>query len=196
MRIIEVNSDYIDYLHKFDRFISLDHKDGKTRKYLGIVFTKEQRQYCIPLSSPDESDYQNGKLRKSFFPCIFRISRYNAKNNKRIFLGKLLFNNMIPVCESVINEYDITKETDVKYKNLLNNQIRLLRKPFYDGTLQKYANKIYLEKLLNIDKGYIKNTVDFLLLEQKCDEWERLQSMQQNQKKLKTPVKKTAKLKL
>ncbi|WP_434784706.1 hypothetical protein, partial [Thomasclavelia cocleata] len=47
-----------------------------------------------------------------------------------------------------------------------------------------------------IDKGYIKNTVDFLLLEQKCDEWERLQSMQQNQKKLKTPVKKTAKLKL
>ena len=103
---------------------------------------------------------------------------------------------MIPVCESVINEYDITKETDVKYKNLLNNQIRLLRKPFYDGTLQKYANKIYLEKLLNIDKGYIKNTVDFLLLEQKCDEWERLQSMQQNQKKLKTPVKKTAKLKL
>lgn len=79
-------------------------------------------------------------------------------------MGKLLFNNMIPVFDSVIKDYDIKNETDSKYNMLLENQVRLLRKP-YHAALAKYANKIYTDKVNHINKNYLKATVDFKLLE-------------------------------
>lgn len=174
MRIVEIIPEYINYLHLFDKRVNLEHPNGKTRKFIGIAFPSNQSGllYFVPLSSPDKSDYNNGKLRKSFFPCIYRITRYNIKKEEHVFMGKLLFNNMIPVFDSVIKDYDIKNEADSKYKMLLENQVRLLRKPYHDGTLAKYANKIYTDKVNHINKNYLKATVDFKLLENKCKEWE------------------------
>lgn len=176
MRIVEIIPEYIKYLYKFDKRVSLEHPDGKTRKFIGITFPSNQSGllYFVPLSSPDKSDYNNGKLRKSFFPCIYRITRYNMKKEVHVFMGKLLFNNMIPVLDSVIKDYDIKDEVDEKYKILLENQVRSLRKPYHDGTLAKYADKIYMEKINHINKNYLKATVDFKLLENKCRDWETL----------------------
>lgn len=92
-------------------------------------------------------------------------------------MGKLLFNNMIPVLDSVIKDYDIKNEVDEKYKMLLDNQVRSLRKPYYNGTLNKYADKIYMDKINHINKNYLKATVDFMLLEKKCRDWEMLHNI-------------------
>ena len=35
----------------------------------------------------------------------------------------------------------------------------------------KYAKTVYSQKNKNIDTGYIKNTVDFKLLEEKLKQW-------------------------
>lgn len=176
MKIVEIIPDYINYLHDFDNRVNLEHCDGKTRKFIGITFPSNQSGllYFVPLSSPDGSDFSNGRLRKSFFPCIYRITRFNNKKGKHVFMGKLLFNNMIPVLGSVIKDYDIKNEEDAKYKALLDNQVRLLRKPYHDGTLAKYADKIYSEKINGVDKNYLKATVDFSLLEEKCINWKTI----------------------
>lgn len=174
MKIVEIDPEYINYLFKYDKRVSLEHPDGKTRKFIGITFpsNKSELLYFVPLSSPDRSDFSNGKLRKSFFPCIYRITRFNSLRGVRVFMGKLLFNNMIPVLDSVIREYDIKNEKDEKYKTLLDNQVRLLRKPYYDGSLTKYADKIYSDKINGTNKNYLKATIDFSLLEEKCKSWE------------------------
>lgn len=174
MKIVEIDPEYINYLFKYDKRVSLEHPDGKTRKFIGITFpsNKSELLYFVPLSSPDRSDFSNGKLRKSFFPCIYRITRFNSLRGERVFMGKLLFNNMIPVLDSVIREYDIKNEKDEKYKTLLDNQVRLLRKPYYDGSLTKYADKIYSDKINGTNKNYLKATIDFSLLEEKCKSWE------------------------
>lgn len=179
MRIVEIIPEYINYLYKFDKRVSLEHPNGKTRKFIGITFSsnKSGLLYFVPLSSPDKSDYNNGKLRKSFFPCIYRITRYNKKKEEHVFMGKLLFNNMIPVLDSVIKDYDIKNEVDEKYKMLLDNQVRSLRKPYYNGTLNKNADKIYMDKINHINKNYLKATVDFMLLEKKCRDWEMLHNI-------------------
>ena len=74
---------------------------------------------------------------------------------------------MIPVYNSaVLNYYDINNETDIKYKNLVLDELRFIyanKNKIFQNT-----NKLYQQKINNMSMGYIKNTVDFQLLEEKA----------------------------
>ena len=74
---------------------------------------------------------------------------------------------MIPIYDSaVLNYYNVNNEIDINYKNLVLDELRFIyankNKIFHN------AYKLYQQKINNMSMGYIKNTVDFQLLEEKA----------------------------
>ncbi|MCY7009189.1 type III toxin-antitoxin system ToxN/AbiQ family toxin [Fusobacterium simiae] len=165
IQLFEVDDGYIQYLQQFDNKV-LNHYGTnyvKSRKYLGILISINNCDYVAPLSSPNpKTDYDNGVIRKSIIPII-RIVKLGKKAQ---LLGTIKLTSMIPVYDStVLSYYDVNNETDIKYKNLVLDELRFIyankNKIFHN------ANKLYQQKINNMSMGYIKNTVDFQLLEEK-----------------------------
>lgn len=174
MKIYVVNTGYIEYLMKYDLNVLENEKvNGGIRKYVGIVFQINNFNYFVPLSSPKPSDYLTinniKKIRRSVVP-IHRIIIKDGNNEN--FLGKLKFSSMIPVPNDELKLLDIDNIKDEKYKNVLKNQIRYIRKN--KKILHKnHAEVIYNQKTKNINNiGYLNSTVNFALLEQKILEYE------------------------
>lgn len=172
MKLYVVDEEYIKYLNQFDSKVSLGHEGGKTRKYICVKLTINQKDYLVPMSSPDSADYVNGKVRKSFFPAILRLIR--VEKDRRRFLGKLLFNNMIPCAKESYQLYDLNQESDNTYKNLVLMQLAIINREFKKGNIQKYADTIYKRKMENLDVPYIHATLDFSLLEDVSKNWKKL----------------------
>lgn len=168
MKLFNINEDYIDYLRTFDKNV-MNHKGNdyiKTRKYIGILVEVDGYKYLAPLSSPKKTDYyEDGKIRKSITTLI-RIVYENR------LLGTIKLSNMIPIYnENVIEYYDIKKEKDLKYKILVENELEFIYKN--KELIINNANKLYKQKCMNLDIGYIKNTVNFKLLEEKAKEYNK-----------------------
>ena len=98
----------------------LDNKENSrknTRKYLGIIISINGINYFAPLSSPKKSDYDlNGEIKKSSSIILRMVKDYSSKPQ---LLGTIKLNNMIPIPDSEIIYYDLSKETNIKYKNLV-----------------------------------------------------------------------------
>lgn len=60
LKLYEISEEYINFLRKEDCLVLSAKEDDRnhTRKYLGIVYTINNYDYYIPLSSPKNSDYQ------------------------------------------------------------------------------------------------------------------------------------------
>ncbi|BBM43954.1 type III toxin-antitoxin system ToxN/AbiQ family toxin [Leptotrichia trevisanii] len=115
------------------------------------------------MSSPSQTDYLNGAIRKSIIPIV-RIIK--SKSGETTLLGKIKLSSMIPVYDkSVIKEYDINHEIDTKYKNLVFDQLDFINSN--KKLIIKYANTLYRQKIKNFSIGYVNQTVNFLLLEEK-----------------------------
>ena len=50
--IVKVNSDYCDYLRKFDNRVSYDKDKKELRPFVGVLFRIEEIEYFAPLTSP------------------------------------------------------------------------------------------------------------------------------------------------
>ena len=61
------------------------------------------------------------------------------------------------------------KETNKDYKILVEKELVFIEKN--EEMIKKYAKIIYNQKINNYDVSYIKNVVDFKLLEEKCKEY-------------------------
>lgn len=59
----------------------------------------------------------------------------------------------------------IKKEEDINYQKLILNELEFIYAN--KELIIKNSNKLYLQKINNMSMGYIKNTVDFKLLEEK-----------------------------
>ena len=71
---------------------------------------------------------------------------------------------MIPIYNTkVIKKYDVKAEKDKKYKNLIQEQLVFIRKE--EKMIIKRAENLYKQKLKN--PSYLKDTVNFILLEEK-----------------------------
>ena len=171
MKIYDIDKNYIKYLQKFDSFIlNAEGKNYKReRKYLGVIFTINYCDYFIPLSSPDSiDDYQNGKIRASS-PVVIRMVKKD-KNNNDSLLGTLRLNTMIPVYNrSVIINYDLNAETDLKYKDLIINELSFIHKNKDD--ILKKATKLYKQKIKKYKIPMLNNVCNFSLLEEKAKEY-------------------------
>ena len=83
--------------------------------------------------------------------------------------GTLRISNMIPVPITELEPYILSNENDLKYKEVVLGELRYINNN--SNKIVKYAKIVYNQKIKNIDIGYIKNTVDFKLLEEKLKQW-------------------------
>ena len=52
LKIVRVNSDYCDYLRKFDNKVAYNKNEKELRPFIGILFQIDTCKYFAPLSSP------------------------------------------------------------------------------------------------------------------------------------------------
>jgi protein AbiQ len=167
LNLYSVSDKYIKYLRQFEDKIYDNKEEIRThkRKYLGIVLTVNGFNYYIPMSSPKKSDYidYEKKIIRTDTKTIIRISE-----GGRLY-GTLRISNMIPVPITELEPYILSDENDLKYREVILGELRYINNN--SNKIMKYAKTVYNQKIKNIDIGYIKNTVDFKLLEEKLKEW-------------------------
>lgn len=170
LNLYSVSDKYINYLRQFDDRIYDNKEEIRTheRKYLGVVLTVNEFNYYIPMSSPKKSDYLDidKKIIRKDTKTIIRIHEGN-----RLY-GTLRISNMIPVPITELEPYMISNETDSKYRELILGELRYINNN--SNKIIKYAKTVYNQKTKDVDIGYIKNTVDFKLLEKKLREWNEI----------------------
>ena len=61
-----VSDEYIAYLSKIETHVMKNKPNERTyhRKYVGIITEINGFKYFVPMSSPKDKDYDNGKIRK------------------------------------------------------------------------------------------------------------------------------------
>lgn len=169
LNLYSVSGKYIKYLRQFDDRIYDNKEENRTheRKYVGIVLTINEFNYYIPMSSPKKSDYidYENKIIRSDTKTIIRIH-----NGNRLY-GTLRISNMIPVPITELEPYIVSNESDLKYKEVIFGELRYINNN--TEKIVKSAKTVYNQKIKNVDVGYIKNTVDFKLLEEKLKEWNK-----------------------
>lgn len=149
--ICHISERYISFLHSRD--FRVPFNKGQRRPYVGVVLTVGSFRYFVPMESP-------------------KPNHANLKPGKHILkldggrLGLLGFNNMVPVPDSAILEYDISAEPDVKYRNLLLNQIEHCNRQKL--AILDHANRTYYD-VVNGNSSFIcKISCDFRALERAC----------------------------
>ena len=117
IKIVKVNSNYCDYLRKFDNRVVYNAGNKELRPFVEILFKMDKCEYFAPLSSPKE---KHKKLKNTIDLLKINNGEYGVVN----------FNNMIPVTQENYIVFDLNdKPTNKKEKfriDLLRNQLRWL----------------------------------------------------------------------
>ena len=143
-----------------DHVFSVSPQIGKiTRPFIGIVVVCDDKQYCIPLSSP--------KAKHNTMKNTIDFHRIFDSNGKLI--GILNFNNMIPVRSDVLKKIELTiqphdSESVRHYKNLMIDQLNFCQQN--QDIIVSKANKLYQM----IQKGDAN-----ALLKRRCLKWSKLE---------------------
>ena len=174
LKIYSVSDEYVNYLRKFDNKI-YDNKENirtHTRKYVGVVIKIENMNYYIPMSSPKKTDYFDKECTK-IRPSVNTIVRMTAKNKDGILelRGTLRISNMIPVPITEIMLYDVDSELDIKYKDIIMDEIAFLRNSNNKKNIINKAKLVHKQKNNNFKIKYLDMCVNYKLLEEKCIEY-------------------------
>lgn len=154
-RIVEIDPTYIDYLYAFDDKVPVEHPGHNSRKYLGILFDIDNRQFYAPMSSPKPKHLTINP----HAPDVYKIDDGN--------LGIINLNNMIPVPEEAIIFFDISGVQNEKYRILLTDQARIFHRD--ETRIKKKAERLYDMRYRDNTKESVKDRCcDFRLLEEKC----------------------------
>ena len=79
-------------------------------------------------------------------------------------------NNMFPVIDGVFSLKNPAEESDIQYKTLLNNEIRIIRQK--EELIITNAKTVYNHKMTNDGKSKLSQRCnDFKLLEENCKEY-------------------------
>ncbi len=161
--LVRIDSDYCDYLRKFDNKVPYNFNDKELRPFIGVLFKINNLMYFAPLSSPKPKHL---KLKS-------KLDFLKIDNGK---LGAINFNNMLPVTKNNIMKINLDKKCrtkkEEKYTKLLKEQIYWLNRN--DEKLYNRSKKLY-EKYTNktLDKNIAKRCCNFKLLEEKCKEYNK-----------------------
>lgn len=145
IRLYTVASDYIDHLKQYDNTVPNVKYDTSIKPFVGILLEVDELFYLAPITSPKEKHLKISNTSPT---------SYLIKNNKNKLLGVVMLNNMIPVPSEHLINIDVS-DFDVKYANLLNKQVGIIRVD--KELIQKKANTLY--KL--IERGRDKKLVNY-----------------------------------
>lgn len=167
LKLYTVNMKYIRNLHKIDdNVFSVSPQTGKaSRPFIGIIIICNDKEYCVPLSSPKE---KHKKMKNDV-----DFTKIYDSNEKLI--GVLDFNNMIPVRKELLEKIDITihKNDNIStkhYKNLIKDQLTFCQ--HNQEAITKKANKLYkLISKKNVSSNLKRRCLDFHKLEKALDKF-------------------------
>ena len=182
LTFVNIDQDYLKYLHEncsevFYKPIGYDNKP-----YIGILINEEENKYVIPLSSAKAKHKFWNNVEADRF-LIYEISNKKLLSKNAVFKEnpdgtvKQIFSvidlkKMLPIKEGLYSRVDLTANTQDSvetrnYKNLMNKEFSFCLK-ILPLIIQK-ANKLYDEQ---ISTGKIaKFCCDFKLLEEKSREY-------------------------
>ena len=123
------------------------------RPYVGIVLYVGKFRYFAPLESLKEN-HKNIKSGNH----LLKLDNGN--------LGLIGFNNMIPIHDSALIEFDIDSEPDTKYAELLKRQVTWINRN--KATVLTHANKTYYAVVNNKNKFLVSISCNFKNLERAC----------------------------
>lgn len=157
LRLYKIDIEYIKYLYSFDNRIQYNPKQSdqytEKRPYLGVVLQVNEFNYFVPLEHPRIS---HQKMKNNFYIYKIHNGRY----------GILGFNNMIPVQEKSLIDFDINKEKS-GYKQILISQYHFCNKHIQE--IQERAKITYDRSQKN--DFFKKVCCNFKILEEKCKEY-------------------------
>ena len=166
--LVRLNSDYCDYLRQFDSKVPYNFAEKMLRPFIGVLFRVHDYMYFAPLSSPKPKHLE----------LKSKLDFLKIDHGK---LESINFNNMLPVTEKNIIELDLNKQVSTKNEE---KYLKLLKEQLY--WLNRHSDKVYGRSKKWYDK-YVTNTLDenirkrccdFLLLEEKCDEYNSLEKIE------------------
>lgn len=99
--LVRIDSDYCNYLRKFDNKVPYNFNDKELRPFIGVLFQINNLMYFAPLSSPKPKHL---KLKS-------KLDFLKIDNGK---LGAINFNNMLPVTKRNIMKLDLDKKCITK----------------------------------------------------------------------------------
>ena len=154
-----VCEEYNELLSKGDTQVRQSTADKKTRPFAGVLFTFENRNYFVPLTSP-KPKHLTMKTNKS----IYKLDEGHR--------GIIDFCKMIPVPDSQLEKIDFSerKKTHPHNYSLLQNQLNLLNND--REIIREKAKKFYEDYFLNkISKEIKENCVNFPRANKIHDRW-------------------------
>ncbi len=158
LNLYTIDKEYVRKLRLLDSKVIDNSGEKEKRPFVGILLEVDNKSYLAPLASPKEKHL---KMKN-------QIDFHKLNGGE---LGAINFNNMIPVNIKYINKIDPSKieiytDDDIKYINLLNNQLSWLNNKNNEKIILDKARKIRSKYILNKLPKMIKDRcVDFILLE-------------------------------
>lgn len=159
LKLVKIDSNYCDYLRKYDLKVPYNYGKKETRPFVGVLFDVENKLYFAPISSPKSKHL---KMKESI--DFLKLDKG--------YLGVLNFNNMIPVKENFYKEIDFSEISDSKYKILLKKQyywVNRNKDKVYSFSRRLY--KLFINN--NLDKKIYSRCCNFKLLEEKCEKFNK-----------------------
>lgn len=158
LRLYHVTEKYINYLQIRDSRVP--HNKGQRRPYVGVVLYVGSYKYFVPMESP-KPNHKNIK-------SGVHIMRIDGGT-----LGLLGFNNMIPVPDVALIEFDVDSDTnDVNYAELLKRQVSFINRTKSD--VLDHASKTYYRAVSGRNAFLSSICCNFKKLERACDRFDPL----------------------
>ena len=108
----KINETYIEPLQIIDSDVRISTGEKRTRPYIGVVLTIQDKLFFAPLSSPtkfpntlNSNDLKIAKAKKSNIEK--RRLSIKVINNKHVYLCNVIIGKIIPVPSSQISEISI-----------------------------------------------------------------------------------------
>lgn len=161
--IVKIDSEYCNYLRKYDNRVSYNAGNKELRPFIGVLFMVGKCEYFAPLSSP--------KPKHKTLKNTLDLLKIDDGN-----LGVINLNNMIPVTSANYEEFDLDKKTydesEMFRINLLSNQLRWLTSNRQE--IKKKSKLLYnLYKNNNLSKNVADRCCNYILLESKSKEYNK-----------------------
>lgn len=151
LRIYHVTDHYISFLQSRDS--KVQHNKNASRPYVGLVFTFGRYRYFVPMESPKPNH------------AAIKPGKHIIKLDGGKY-GILGFNNMIPVHPDALVEFDINKEPDLKYRELLKRQASCCNRIKAD--ILNHAQMTYFDVVTGENKFLARISCNFKKLEKAC----------------------------
>ena len=132
LKFCEIDIEYRKYIQEIEKKFEHSTEEKDNRKFLGIILSINDLDYVVPLSSPKEKHF---KMKNSI-----DFLKINYKNQ---LIGVLNFNNMFPVPKGFYTILNINSVSDIKYRDLLQNELSWCNEITKKEKIYKNAEKLY-----------------------------------------------------